>query len=90
MGAGRSSMLPRIILHQSSAAVVDVDRDLGRVIVGASAKPIVIPFKQSMRDGLLLFYPEVAAPLVIPDEIALFHVRADSLHGPCDGVIHRR
>ena len=89
MGARKSSMLPRIILHQSSAVVVDVDRDLGRVDVGPCAEPIVIPFKQSMRDGLLLFYAEVATPLVVPNEIALFHVRADSFRSPCDGVIHR-
>ena len=89
MGASRSAVLPRIILHQSSAVVVDVDRDLGRVVIGASAEPIVIPFKQSMRDGLLLFYSEIAAPLVISDEIALFYVWADSFHSPSDGVIHR-
>ena len=90
MGAGRSSVLPRIILYQSSAVVVDVDRDLGRVVVSPCAEPIVVPFKQGMSDGLLLFYSEVAAPLVIPDEIALFHVRADRFRSPGDGVIYRR
>ena len=88
MGAGESSVLPRIILHQSSTAVVDVDRDLGRVDVGPGAEPVVIPFEQGMRDGLLLLYSKVAAPLVIPDEISLFLVGADSFHSPGNSIIH--
>ena len=88
MGAGESAVLPRIILHQSSMVVVDVDRELGRVDIGASTEPVVIPFEQSMRDGLLLFYPEVAAPLVIANEITLLLIRADRFRGSCDGIVN--
>ena len=88
MGAGKSPVLPRIILHQSSMAVVHVDSELGRVDIGPGTEPVVIPFKQGMGDGLLLFYPEIAAPLVIPDEITLFRIRADRFRSSCDGIIH--
>src|SRR5260221_4129802 len=89
MSGSQSSMLPRIILHQPSAAVVNVDSNTSRIGIGSGANPVIIPFEKGMGNRLLLLNSKVTTPLVVPDQESLFHVRVDGFHGPSNGIIHR-
>ena len=89
MSGSQSSMLPRIILHQPSAAVVNVDSNTSRIGIGSGAKPVIIPFEKGMGNRLLLLNSKVTTPLVVPHQISLFHVGVDGFHGSGNGIIHR-
>src|SRR5258708_12751224 len=89
MSGSQSSMLPRIILHQPSAAVVNGDSNTSRIGIGSGAKPVIIPFEKGMGNRLLLLNSKVTTPLVVPDQVSLFRVGVDGFHGSGNGIIHR-
>jgi hypothetical protein len=72
---GESAALPGISFRKFPFTVVQVNRNPGIFHVRRQAKPIVISFEQSMRDGFLLSKAEVATPLVIANDVALFDIR---------------
>ncbi len=74
-----SALLPGVIFGQFSSAIIDMDSDSGVLHVCPHAKPVIVPLKECMFDGLLLSQAEITAPLVIADDKPLFDIRIHRL-----------
>src|SRR5260221_4291627 len=79
--------LPCIILNEFSTSIVNMDGDAGVIHISSHAKPIIIPFEQSVSDSLLLFYPYISAPFVLANGVSLLDIGINPFHGSRNGVI---
>jgi hypothetical protein len=86
---GESTALPGVRFGQFSFAVVQMDRHLGILHVRGQAEPIIVSFKQSMRNRLLLPEAKIASPLVIANDVPLFDVRIHQLDRALYCVVKR-
>jgi hypothetical protein len=90
VNSSESSALPGVCFGEFSFAVVQMDGHSGILHVRGHAKPIIVPFKKSMRDRFLLSEAEIATPLVIANDVPLFDVRIHQLNRALDCVVKRR
>jgi len=82
------AFLPCIILNELSSSIVNMDRDAGVIYFGSHTKPIIIPFEQSVGNGLLLFDAQISSPFVLTNRVSLLHIGIDCFHGSRNRVIY--
>ena len=90
MRGGEVTFLPAVrLLDELAVRIVNVDGHFGGLDFRSEPEPIFVSFEELLTDRFLFGHAEIAAPIILADLEAVFHIRFRRLERERLRVVHR-